>query len=183
MSLTTTPDLTAVYTKLRALVLAVVESGVEVIQGLGNREPWPPASPGFVVMTAIAQVRLRTNVDTYDDPTQPPGPPFTVGTRSMEQGTQLTVQLDCYGVNSGVWAAQLSTVLRDPYGVDALAPDCAPLYAEDPRMAPLVDDEKQYAQRWIVGAVLQWNPATVTPQEFADTLDVTLVEIDERYPP
>lgn len=183
MPLTSSPDLTAVYTKLRAFVLAIVPAQVEVIQGIDNRAAMPPASPGFVNMTATLQQRLRTNVNTYDDPTQPPGPPFIVGSVAAEMGTKLTVQLDCYGAGSGEWAAMLTTLLRDEYAVEALAPDCAPLYAEDARMAPLVDAERQYEKRWIVGAVLQYNPTVSTPIEFADTLQVELVEIDERYPP
>lgn len=177
MTLVTTPTLDNVATVLRTLALSVVPTGVQVVQGLDNEVTLPPASPGFINMTLVAQVRLRTNEASYTD-----GSP-TTGTRIMEQGTQITVQLDCYGPDSGTWAAQLSTVLRDEYAVDALAPYAAPLYAEDPVMAPLIDSERKFEQRWIVGAVLQWNPATVTAQQFADTLDATLINVDEAYPP
>jgi len=177
MSLTVDPTLDDVYEALGDLVTAIVPTGVVVIQGLPNRASLPPASPGFVAMTAVLQQRLRTNVDTYDDPTP------TTGTRSMEQGRKLSIQLDCYGADSGNWAAMLSTVLRSEYGCEALAEVGAPLYADDARMAPLIDSERQYEQRWIVGAQLQYNPVTVTPQQFADTLAVDLVNVDERYPP
>lgn len=177
MTLATTPDLTTIFTALRAMLLSIVPAGVQVVRGLDNEVPLPPPDPGFINMTLIGQVRLRTNQNSYTD-----GSP-TTGTRVMEQGTQITVQLDCYGRDSGVWAAQLSTVLRDAYAVDALDPYAAPLYAEEPTMAPLIDSEKLYEQRWIVGAVLQWNPATVTAQQFADTLTVDIINVDERYPP
>jgi len=177
MTLATTPTVSTVYEKLRALVLSVVPAGVQVVQGIDNEVPLPPPVPGFVSMTLIQQARLRTNEHEYTD-----GSP-TTGTRSMVQGTQITVQLDCYGADSGAWATQLSTVLRDEYAVDALAPDAAPLYAEEPTMAPLVDSERVYEQRWVVGAVLQANFATVTAQEFAATLAVDIINVDERYPP
>lgn len=177
MTLVTAPDTSLIFTALRTFVLSIVPSGVEVVQGLDNRVPMPPASPGFVNMTLISQQRLRTNQDSYVDPTP------TTGSRSMEQGTEITIQLDCYGADSAVWAAQLSTVLRDELACDALAPYAAPLYADDPTLAPLIDSERQYEARWIVGAVLQWNPATVTAQQFAATLDATLINVDEAYPP
>lgn len=179
MTLAVSPTLQAVYTKLRALVLAVVPANVEVVQGIDNRVPAPPRDPGYVVMTAVLEQRLRTNVGVYDDPNIIPND----GTLALEQGTRLTVQLDCYGAAAGDWAAQLSTVLRNEYAVDALAPDCAPLYADEPRLDPFVAGERQFEQRWIVGAVLQYNPRTVTPQQFADTLNVELIEVDEAYPP
>jgi hypothetical protein len=175
--LTVSPTLSAVYTKLRAFVLAVVPANVEVVRGIDNRVPMPPASPGFVNMTATLQQRLRTNVDTYVDPVTTPGDV------NAEQGTRLTIQLDCYGADSGNWATMLSTLLRSDYGCTQLAPDCAPLYADEPRMLPLVDAEREYEQRWLVGAVLQYNPTTSTPMEFADTLDADLVNVDEQYPP
>jgi hypothetical protein len=177
VTLVVSPTLEAVYTKLRALVVAVVPAGVEVIQGLPNRSSLPPSSPGFVAMTAVLQRRLRTNVDAYVDPVVTPGEVHA------EQGTQLSVQLDCYGALSGDWANMLSNVLRSDWGCGQLAPTLAPLYVDQATMAPLVDSEKQYEQRWIVPAELQYNPVTSTPMEFADTLNVSLINVDERYTP
>jgi hypothetical protein len=77
----------------------------------------------------------------------------------------------------------LTTILRSEWGVGQLAPEVVPLYAEDARMAPLIDAERQYEQRWIVGAVLQYNPTTSTPMEFAATLGAELANVDETYPP
>lgn len=184
MALTVTPTFETLYTKLRALVVAVVPADTPVVQGLGNRTSMPPAGAGFVVMTATLQQRLRTNVDTFVDPPQPPEPPFVVGEDRAVVGMKVTVQLDCYGPVAGDWASMLTNVLRSEWGCDQLAPEAAPLYAEDARMAPLVDGERQYEQRWIVGAVLQYNPMTSTPLEFADTLEVDpIINVDEQYTP
>lgn len=177
MTFVVTPTLEQVYTKLRPLVFDAVPDNVEVIQGLDNRVGLPPANPGFVVMTAILQMRLRTNVNRYVDPSVSPSD------LNIEQGTRLTVQLDCYGLLSGDWAAILSTLLRSDYAVGVLAPEVAPLYADEPKLAPLVNSERQYEQRWIVGGVLQYNPVTTTPIESATALDVDLISVDERYPP
>lgn len=178
MSVTTSPTITEIATKVRAFLLTLVPAGVEVVRGLDNKVPEPPASPGFIAMTLVRQERLRTNVDHYSDP-----PPFDASTRAVEQGTQLALQCDCYGADSAAWAAQISTYLRSDIACDALAPEVAPLYAEEPIMAPLVDGERKYEQRWIVGAILQANFTTVTPQQFAGTLAVDVINVDERYPP
>jgi hypothetical protein len=49
--------------------------------------------------------------------------------------------------------------------------------------AALVNGEEQYEERWIVGANLQYNPVVSTPQQFADTLEATLINVDEAFPP
>ncbi len=184
MPLVVAPTLETVYTKLRTLVLSVVPAGVEVVQGMNNRVAPPARDPGYVRMTAVLQQRLRTNVTTYTDPDQPPTPPFIDGVAALEQGTKLTVQLDCYGATGADWAAMLSTVLRSEYACDVLAPEAAPLYADEPKLNPYVDGEKQYEPCWIVGAVLQYNPVTSTPQQFADTLAVNpIINVDVEYPP
>jgi hypothetical protein len=170
----TTEDL---YTALRRFVLDVVPTGVEVVQGLGNRVSTPPPSPGFVAMTANLISPHRTPVESWERDNPDPN------AISIEQGTVVRVQLDCYGPTSGDWAIALVAALRSEYGVRLLAPEAAPLYAEDPIQAPLIDSEGQYESRWIVGARLQYNPVVSTPMEFADTAEVTLINIDERYPP
>jgi hypothetical protein len=167
-----------VFPALQAFVAQV--TGLDpsvVIQGIQNRSAIPVASPGFVVMTAVYQRRLRTNVDTWDTTSTHPA------TISAEQGTELRVQLDCYGAASGDWAAMLSTMLRDEVGCLALAPYSQPLFVEDAKMAPLVDSESQYEQRWTLDAILQYNPVTTVPQQFMGEAAVTLVNVDEAYPP
>lgn len=77
----------------------------------------------------------------------------------------------------------LETLLRDETACVALAPTCQPLYSSDATLVPLDDDEQQYEQRWMIEAVLQYNPVTTTPMQFANTLEVTLINVDETYPP
>lgn len=165
-----------VYTKLRTLVLDVVPAGVVCIKGLPNRAAMPPPVPGFVTMTATTNKPLRTPVDTWDRVAANPS------TISIEQGMGVRIQLDCYGAASADWAVMLATIMRNDYGCRLLAP-MAPLYADDPIQAALVNGEEQYERRWIVGAHLQYNPVISTPMQFADTAQATLINIDERFPP
>jgi hypothetical protein len=176
MSITVAPQKSALFTKLRTFLLTIVPAGTEVVQGLGNRVTLP-AGP-FVCMTGIFQDRLATNEDSYDDPYPTPG-----GVQNAKQSTRLDVQLDCYGPDSLAWATVIETLFRDEVGCVALAPDLQPLYTDSPRMVPLITGEEQFLERWTVTAVLQYNPVTVTAQDFADTLAVTLINVDEAYPP
>jgi hypothetical protein len=170
------------YRLVKTLVVAA--TGLDpalVIQGQPNRAAMPAASPGFAMMQATATKRLRTNQDSWAGLA-----PVSLAT---EQGTQVRMQLDLYGANAGDWAVILSTLLRSEYactilaGADPTAPVCQPLYSGDPFQGPLDDSEAQYESRWTVEAVLQYNPVTTVPQDFADTLSVTLINVDVTYPP
>lgn len=176
MTVASSPVLTDLYTDVRAFLLTIVPTGTEVIQGIDNRVPMPPGP--FVLMQALYQIRLATNEDTYDDPFPSDG-----GAQNAKASMRVDLQLDFYGVDSLQWATEAQTLWRDEVGCTALAPNCQPLYAEDPRMIPLVTGEEQYLQRWSLTATLQYNPVTVTAQEFADTLEVTVINVDEAYPP
>lgn len=173
-----TIDLTeqAVFTGLRAFVLDVLTLPAnQVVKGQQNRAPMP-SGPNFVVLTPSGRARLATNVRTYvpsDDPAS------ADGERQTQQQTRLDIQIDVYGPASAENAQILSTLLRDAYGCDFLRPhQVQPLYLGDPRQLPLVTGEQQYLARWMLGATLQFNPTVSTSQEFADIVDVTLVEAD-----
>ncbi len=163
---TVLPTHSQVYTALgHFVVFALGLSAGQLIQGNQNRVSMPtPASAGFVVMSTINMRRLRTNINTFLDTASPAPAPGPV---TSEQGTQIDIQLDCYGPASGDWAAILTTLLRDNIGCIALAPTCQPLYADDPVRAPLIDAEAQYENRWIVTARLQYNAVVTTTQDYA----------------
>lgn len=106
----------------------------------------------------------------------------TDGAKQSEQDTRVDMQIDCYGPNAADWAAMISTLFRDDYGVNALAPNCAPLYIDNGMQAPLIDGEQQYEQRIVMQAVLQYNPVTSSAQQFASSVDVDLINVNEAYP-
>lgn len=149
--------------------------GVSVVQGYPNRVAMPDVP--FVLMTPTSKKRLGTNSISWDETDPNPS------TLQYTQPQQMTMQLDCYGPAASEWSDILSTLLRSSVGCDALAPTCQPLYADDPRRMPLVDGEDQYEDRWIVTLQLQYNAVVSTPQQFADTLDFTIIEVDAAYPP
>ncbi len=177
MTLAIAPDIDTVMTKLRALLLDVLPATMEVIQGPVNRAAQPKG--GHVVMTHLYDMRLRTNQTTLHRPTDPAPAP---GSADIEQGTEIHIQLDFYGgVNfpasaPAQWVVAFSTIFRDEYAVDALAPEAAPLYADDARMIPLVTGEEQYRVRYACTAHIQYNPVTTKPQQFADELTVSTID-------
>ena len=172
MTATVSPTQADLFTALRAFILGLITC--EVVQGLGNGVPMPLGS--FIAMTALYQNRLSTNVDNFADPTP------TTGSKTAQQSTQYTVQIDCYGPLSSDWAVMLSTMLRDEYACLAMAPNVQPLSADDPKMLPLIDGEQQYEQRWAVTALLQYNPVTSTQMQFFDAATVGLVDVYSSYP-
>jgi hypothetical protein len=175
-----TIDLTeqAVFVGLRAFVLDVLTLPAnQVVKGQQNRVPMP-AGTNFVVITPSGRARLATNVRTYV-PSDDPAP--ADGQRQTQQQTRMDVQIDVYGPASAENAQIISTLLRDAYGCDFLRPHaCQPLYTGDPRQLPLVTGEQQYLARWMLGATLQFNPTVSTSQQFADIVDITLVEADQN---
>lgn len=173
-----TIDLTeqAVFTALRAFVLDVLPvTGPNVVKGQQNRTPMP-TGPNFVILTPTGRAQLATTARTYV-PTDDPAP--AVGQRDTQRQTRLDVQIDVYGPAAAENVQIVSTLLRDMYGCDFLRPyQVQPLYCNDPRQLPLVTGEQQYLARWMLGATLQFNPTVSTSQQFADIVDVTLVEAD-----
>ena len=174
-AVTVSPTLDDVFEDLRAYLLTIVGPGVEVIRGLGNRVSMPDAP--FVVMTAVNSYRIETNQDTYLD-----GFPTSPGIAQSLQATKLCVQLDFYGPQSSSWAVMVGTLLRDDQACEALNV-CQPLYADDPRMMPLVTAEDQFLERWTLQAYVQYNPVTTTALGFSTTLDIVPINVDEEFPP
>ena len=167
-----------IYTVVQAFLATV--TGLDpslIIQGLPNRDAMPLANPGFVSMQLTLGNRLNYNIDTWD-PTNPAPTAISSETHWKEK-----MQVDFYGQTSGDWSRVFAGLWKDETACLALEPVCDPLYANDPLLGALDDSEQQYEARWTVEAFLQYNPVTTVPMQFADTLTVTLTNVDEAYPP
>lgn len=144
---------------------------VPIVMGLINLVA-APVGP-YIRMTPAGMRRLRTNQDSYD----------LVDTRTVERSEEYAIQIDFYGPDSAEWASTIETMFRDFYACDMLAPTCQPLHAEGPIQSPLSNGEENYEQRWILTALIQYNPTVTLPQQYADTLDVTLISVDATFKP
>ena len=128
-------------------------------------------------------------------------PPQTVasavlasGARSAMMETEVLYQCDVHGPNSNDNAELISTLFRDEWGFEeflraskaaGLDPSLiTPLYADDPKQVPFINDQNQFEYRWIVEARIQANQTAVNiPQQFFDQFDISLAEIDATFPP
>jgi len=112
--------------------------------------------------------------------------PLACGVQRKMQELQFGVQLDVHGPNSLDNSTIISTLFRDAQAVDffnGLNPNITPLYTTEPAQIPFINDQDQYENRWIVETEIQVNATIVVPQQFADALNVELIEIDSTYPP
>lgn len=94
--------------------------------------------------------------------------------------TEFTVQLDIHGPDSAENAQIISTLIRDEYGCskfEELNAGVQPLYTSDPMQAPFTNAEQQYEDRWTVDVVMQANPVVSVPLQFADFVNVTLIQV------
>ncbi|MEI7296599.1 hypothetical protein WCQ02_31035 [Paraburkholderia tropica] len=102
---------------------------------------------------------------------------MAAGRKSMLQTTKVTVQLDVHGPNSGDNTAIITTAFRDDYAVQSFASsgfDVSPLYADDGKQMPFLNENQQVEERWVIDCVMQCNPILTVPQQFADELDATI---------
>lgn len=108
------------------------------------------------------------------------------GVSQMLQPTNLTMQLDVHGSNASDNVQIISTAFRDAYAVeqfDNSGVDVGPLYAEDPRQVPFINEEEQYEFRWTIELHLQLNASVNVPLQFADAVNIGLISVDAVYPP
>jgi hypothetical protein len=171
---------TIVLAALRAFLITVLPSGVEVIAAQDNRVP-EPVAPDFITMNSIGQARLATNTNTYSD-----GYPTVAGIEKIKQPTQYTIQLDVHGPSSTDNTEIITTLFRDAYAVDMFRNsgfDIAPLYANDPKQVPFINSEQQYENRWIIELAIQYTPTVQIGMEFFTAAEVNLVHVDVTYTP
>jgi len=186
MSTTVTPSRSDVMKALRAFIQSLVGTNIEVIEGLGNRAAMPraetspggvPGPKGFIVLTWILQQTLSTNLDSFADPF----PAVGMG-KTVSVDLKVTIQCDCYGRESANWATIIATMMQDEYAADQLLPVCAPLYADTPQMAPLIDEEQQYLERWFFGLHINYNPQITFVQDFATGLEPGIFNVEVEFP-
>ena len=113
------------------------------------------------------------------------------GQASMTQEATVTVQLDFHSADltAGDMAEIFKTTFRSGFAVDFFgglpAPlnGASPLYAEDPRQVPFINENQQYEWRWVVDALLQVNQTVIVPEQYADSVSVNVINVQAAYGP
>lgn len=98
--------------------------------------------------------------------------------------TRWTVQLDVYGPNSfanakiveGTFFSDVATTFFSAEGYPVQV-----LYCSEMRQVPLITGEEQYQQRWSMDAMLEIDPTIGTSIQFADQVQVSVVEAAVDY--
>lgn len=158
-----------IFTALRTFLLLVLPTGTEVLITQTNRVP-QPVGPNYVMMTAASRTFQSSPYHSYrpDD-----------NAEDFVRSTGAGFQLDFYGPSSSDYAQMFATLFRDDYAVEAMAgTGVTPLYCNDGSQMPLTNGEKQYEARWMLQVMVQVNPVVSTPMQFADRVNVQIVEAD-----
>lgn len=177
MSVTLSLTDVQIFTALRSFLLAILPAGTEVVKGLDNRVS-EPAGSNFVIMMPLLRERLGTNTVSYV--------PTVAFTRSDLAPTQVSIQLDVHGPLGADNAQTIITLFRSEWAVDQFATygyDITPLFTSDPRQLPFENAEQQIEVRYSIDVVLQANVITTVSQQFANAINIGLVDIDVEFHP
>lgn len=163
-------------TALRSFLLSILPAGmpVELSQVNNTSMPLDP----FVMMTPGQATGLSTNRLSYNDTGV-----YGTGTQKNARSSEWRCQIDCYGNGASNAAQTIATLWRTMYACDVMPIDIQPLYAGEPHNTTMINDQKQYEDRWTLDLHLQYNPVVTVPQDFADKLHIDLAEIDATFPP
>lgn len=115
---------------------------------------------------------------------------LAAGGKILQQNMKAIFQVDFHsGDNTAPDMAQIcSTTLRDSYGVDLFAAQSpnygvVPLYADDPKFMPFLNEAAQIEWRYLLDVYLQCNQSVVVPCQFMDEITPVLVDVETAYTP
>ncbi|WP_182356665.1 phage neck terminator protein [Komagataeibacter europaeus] len=168
------PTESGIYTAMRAWLMEILPSGMRVIQGQQNRQA-APIDP-FAVMTIIGRERIATNGWTYDG----------LSARTVTEQVRITMQISLFGPASSNQMQLVTALWRDMNAADyfrSQSVPIAPLTTSTTRQLGFITGEKQYEDCWAVDLSMQVNLTVTTPQQFANSIPVTLIEVDTSYRP
>lgn len=150
----------------------VSELGVNVILGIENKVTFE--HDNTVSLTLIGQERQRSNEVHYPD---------RVGTVTDEADrvdlffSNLTFQIDCYGMNSLITANAISMLVRCE---TMLGHGITPLFCTNPVNLTFIDGAENNVRRWTLDAAFQFNVAYRQSQDSALELKADVVNIQHQ---
>jgi len=157
-----------VFQAVRTFLLAILPSGVEVVQAFDQSVPMPDGP--FLAMSTSGFKPLSTSVGTYGTSDQ---------SLSFLQPYEWPVQIDAYGPLSGDYISALCGIFRTPFSVDQFSTygfDITPLWADDPVQMPIINGEKQWEKRFKTSLHFQVNQQiTGLTQQSANALSINTI--------
>lgn len=106
------------------------------------------------------------------------------GTRADQVGTEWVVQIDCHGPNSLNNINTIDTLFRSEFGVDFFKSTgfwISPLHCVVAGQMPFENAEKEIEYRWVCELHLEIVPVVVTPQQFAQQIQINNIEAGAIY--
>lgn len=135
---------------------------------VGAQQSGPVGGAGIYAVSVAQTLALQT---------------LSAGVMSVEESTEVIMQVDVHGANSSDNSQVLQQLFWDARAVDELEPfGITPLFAEDPRQMPFITAAKEYEDRWMVDLHMQVKPTIELPQEFSDSVVLTVTDIDVAFP-
>ena len=114
---------------------------------------------------------------------------MAAGNAVLTQAIDLSVQMDVHSSSLALGTdicRTITTAFRDvssaEYFIENYAGNITPLYADDPRQVPFINDQNQFETRWVITAHLQVNASIYLPQQFADQLAVEIQRPADENP-
>lgn len=95
--------------------------------------------------------------------------------------TEIGIQIDIHGPNSADNCRIIECLDFSSLGegiVQSLGFDLDLLYCGNARQVPFINAARQFEERWTMDCLLQTNPVVGNAQQFADVLDITVVNVD-----
>jgi hypothetical protein len=127
-----------------------------------------PKGPDYVLITVMAQAATSTHSAEYD---------AQGGTVTVIEPTRKTVQIDCYGKESEVWAKTLALLLGDEVGVTFLQEyGFAPLYVGNVLNLTSDNNKGGFTERWTLNCMVHRPEKVTKDQEFFEG-----VVLESRY--
>lgn len=138
-----------------------------IVRAQGNRVAMP--SNPCVILTELLQVDLSVPTTDY----------LPASSAADIRGpSRIDVQIDFYGVQAGEFCKTVKTAFRSHWAYTHFPAAIKPLYTSDGVQSPLITGEQQYESRWTLTASMQYNPVVTVPQDFADTLALSVTPSD-----
>ena len=168
------------FNTLGNFLTSILPAGTPVLRAQANRVA-EPASPNFVMMTPILRGKLGMNWTQFSD-----GYPSNPQVRTDLNPTDAQVQINVHGPLAADNVQIISTLFWSGWGCDqfqASGFDITPLYCEDPRETPYLNDQQQIEYCWTTTLHMQVNAITTITQQFAAQLNIQLVSVEATYHP
>ncbi|MBL3522874.1 hypothetical protein IM876_09380 [Serratia plymuthica] len=140
----------------------------------------------FIVMTPLGVDGLSTNAVSYQFE-----PDNDISTETHNRTAVWRCQIDFYGDSAQEFANIISTMFRSDYScewfrrntVDNAQPQITPLFSTNPKQTTMINGEDQWENRWTCELHSQIPASVVLPQQFMESIEVGLVEVDTKFPP